>query len=198
MILAQLRGALGSVRAGGFIALLALLAWAALLSPARAADKAACQLPAAVPSTLQVAWVSPIREGVGLSGVLDVVRTSDLRALVLAEKREPAAVLRAIGLLGRRQRVRRDYKVTLFDVKSEWLCRPSEGPPGEDHAGVPRCEERLQRRGRDLRRSAWTDCGYLTDTADGDRSLDLFRVRWRDAIAGGFCVLPLERFMQGV
>lgn len=176
--------------------LAALVALSALPAPARAAD--ACQLPAAVPGTLQVAWVSPVRQGVGLSGVLDVVRTSDLRAIALAEKREPAAILRAIGLLRRRQKLRRDYKVTLFDVRSDWLCRPSDGPEGEDHAGVPRCEERLQRKGRHIRRASWTGCGYLADTADGDRTLDVFRVRWRDAIAGGFCVLPLKRFLQGV
>ena len=176
-----------------------LLLALALLAGAPAAQAAdACELPQTVPEAMQVAWVSPTGQGVGLKGMLNVVRTADLRALVVAEKREPTSLLRAIGLLGRRQKIRRGYKVTLFDVRTEWLCRPSAGAEGEDHAGVARCEAGWQRKGARLRRQSWTGCGYLDDTADGHRSVDVIRIRWRVAIAGGFCVLPLERFIEGV
>ena len=36
-----------------------------------------------------------------------------------------------------------------------------------------------------------------TDRADDTRGVDVFSLRWRDAAAAGFCVLPAERFLLG-
>lgn len=172
---------------------LALFLSGLLLAP----PSLACEAPRAIGDNVQVAWISPVRKTVGASAMLSVVRTADLRALVLTSQRDAAAVLRAIGLLGPRQKLRGDYKITLFDVKAEWLCRPIPGAEGELVGGLRRCEERHQDRDGSVQPKAWTDCGYLVDVLSGKRTLDLYRLEWRSAVTWGFCVMPLQRFLEG-
>jgi hypothetical protein len=89
------------------------------------------------------------------------------------------------------------YKVTLFDVKKEWLCRPVEDrTEGEDLSGVPACEASQQRRSRPAK-EGFTGCGYTLDTGASARGLDVFRIEWGAASAWGFCTLPLDRFLKG-
>ena len=88
-------------------------------------------------------------------------------------------------------------KVTIFDVKREWLCRPiEEMEPGTVKAGVTVCEAK-QQRGLWGYKKGYTGCGYIEDTQTSSRSLDVVRLRWADASSWGFCVLPLERFLEG-
>jgi hypothetical protein len=90
------------------------------------------------------------------------------------------------------------YKITIFDVQSDWLCRPlSDAEPGADIAGVAACMERTDRYTDRDHRDGFTGCGYTLDTAASTRGIDVFRVPWVDASAWGFCVMPLERFLQG-
>lgn len=156
-----------------------------------------CDVPRAVGDTMQVAWVSPVPQQVGANAMMNVVRTSELRSLAIQRGRDAARVLRAMGLLGTKQELRKDYKIVLFDVKTEWLCRPVPGAEEEKVAGLRRCSEGDQHRGWSIRSKAWSDCGYLLDMVSGIRTLDLYRVSWKDAATWGFCVMPLERFLEG-
>jgi hypothetical protein len=108
-------------------------------------------------------------------------------------------MLQALGMKGRRARAAKveNYKITVFDVDASWLCRPiEEGTPGEEHAGVSICEQSQQKPLRANRRG-FTGCGYTLDTGASMRGLDIYRIRWSEASAWGFCVLPLERFVNG-
>lgn len=157
----------------------------------------ACEAPRAISDQVQVAWISPVRQTVGAKTMISVVRTSDFRALVGTKDRDPTAILRAIGMLGPKQKLAKDYKITLFDVKAEWLCRPMPGPEGEVVGGLRRCEEKHQDRDASTHPKAWTDCGYLVDVLSGKRTLDLYRLEWSAAATWGFCVMPLQRFLEG-
>jgi hypothetical protein len=164
----------------------------------------ACEAPKPVGSTLQVAWISPVNQRVGAKGMLTVVRTLDLRALVVAKNRDLSAVLKALGMLRPKAEARKAYKITLFDVKADWLCRPlvletepEEGAEAPVVGGVRVCGGRWQTAHPGILRKSWTDCGYLLDRVDGKRTLDVFRLDWRTAVTWGFCVMPLERFIEG-
>ncbi len=157
----------------------------------------ACEAPRAISDTVQVAWISPLRQTVGAKTMISVVRTADFRALVGAKDRDATAILRAVGMLGPKQKVGKDYKITLFDVKAEWLCRPIPGVEGEVVGGLRRCEEKHQDRDASTHPKAWTDCGYLVDVLSGKRTLDLYRLEWSAAATWGFCVMPLQRFLEG-
>lgn len=156
----------------------------------------ACGELAPLPERLQVAWVSRVGTQVSGRTPLPVVRTSDLRRLVEAEKRDPTGVLQALGLVSGKK-ARGSWKVVVFDVERDWLCRPVETEPGADLSGVPACETGWQRPGVGVKPRSFTGCGYLKDTRTGERTLDTFRVDWQTAVSWGFCVLPLERFLEG-
>jgi len=156
----------------------------------------ACESLHVVPEAFQVAWVSPVGQRVGRNTPLQMVRVSDLRQTVESAKRDQTAVLRALGLVGKHV-PDREWKVTVFDVRSEWLCRPMDGEEGDEVAGVGVCPGDWQRRGKGVRRKAWTGCGYLHDPVAGTRTLDVFRVPWSSAISFGFCVMPMTRFLEG-
>ena len=164
----------------------ALLAW----GPARADD--ACQELSTPPDSLQVAWVSRTRKRVRARSTLSVLRVADLRAFI-QQGADATRVLQAIGLEGRRGSPRHGYKITLFDVQADWLCRPVEyALEGEQVAGLPACPQ-----GRQVGTRRETGCGYTRDRAKGERGLDVYRILWRDAARAGFCVLPLGRFVEG-
>ncbi len=150
---------------------------------------AACEPLLAVPDTLQVAWVSPIARRARASSRLTVVRSADLRKWVQEQGRDPAAVLQGLGLVGRRGAVRRSYKVVIFDVSAPALCS------AVGNGAVPSCADDGPGRPWGVRRSAWTACGYLRSTSDGERSLDVYSISWESASQQGFCVMPLERFL---
>jgi hypothetical protein len=154
-----------------------------------------CEATAPLPDTVQVAWVSPLDKRVGAESQLEVVRVTDLRKLVEAEQRDPTRVLQALGLTKKESKER--WKVTIFDVKREWLCRPIDADPANDVAGMDVCEEKWQDPAPGTVNRSYSGCGYLLDAKDGDRTLDAYRLRWRTAVTWGFCVLPLERFLGG-
>jgi hypothetical protein len=174
-----------------------LLAFAAALAPAAHAQS--CDVRAEVPDQLQVAWISPVGKRVGASATLEVVRVADLRAWIRDHGSEESRVLQGLGILPRGGGAGADWdwKITIFDVKSEWLCRPVEdGDPGEDDGGVAICDEGDAKRLRG-HKHGYTGCGYTLDTAASTRGLDVFRVSWESASTHGFCVMPLGRFLGG-
>lgn len=165
--------------------------------PALAAQTNACSALADVPDAMQVAWISPMKKTVGTNTWLEVVRVQDLRAWVRAQGADQLRLLQGLGLAnakGRGRHVKGDWKITIFDVKSDWVCRPVEdSPAGKDLLGAPVCENPSAvgpRRG-------YSGCGYAVDGLNAGRGLDVFRMRWRDASRAGFCVMPLERFLSG-
>ena len=171
-----------------------LLAWLGL-SAANAAPTCGDLNP--VPDALQVAWVSPVARTVRAGTWLDVVRVQDLRALAQTVQRSPVRLLQGLGLVrgsGKGRAAKKDYKVTIFDVRATWLCRPI-GVDTADRmiSGVAVCAD-----GQKVTpRRADSGCGYTRDTATDGRGLDVYKVRWRDASSGGFCVMPLQRFLDG-
>lgn len=166
-----------------------------VLGLARAQDTegAACPDLAAPPEGLQVTWISPVRRHVRARTSLSVVRVANLRSLIDAQGPDPTRTLQALGLLGPRAEVRRRWKVTLFDVQADQLCRPVEGvPEGEYADGLPACGG-----GRATGARRVTGCGQTLDRATGEPGLDQFQITWREASRQGFCVMPLERFLGG-
>ena len=168
-----------------------------LSTTAGAREAATCAELGAVPDAVQVAWVSPVNQVVRAGSWLDVVRVTDLRAFLGAKGPNPIRLLQALGIVnakGKGRAAKKDYKITIFDVRSSWLCRPLDGSTADRVVnGVAVCAPAQQ----DGPRRAFTGCGYTRDSATGGRGLDVYKVRWRDASSGGFCVLPLDRFLKG-
>lgn len=165
---------------------------------APAAHAQACEASADVPDALQVAWISPMEKKARGSSALEVVRVKDLRAWIRAQGADEARLLHGLGLTPRAggAPVDWDWKITLFDVRAEWMCRPVEGATGgEDMGGVAACEEPDAGQIR-AHRHGYTGCGYTLDTAASTRGLDIFRVSWESASSQGFCVMPLKRFLS--
>lgn len=160
-----------------------------------AAPAQACEPLGEVPEAAQVAWVSKVNATAGNDTWLEVVELGKLRELVTRNARDSTRLLRGLGLLRRTQPQRAEYKVTVFEVSRGQLCREMDGEPGTLVAGVPVCAANEQRQGAGVRPSAYTGCGYHTDLGAGVRGLDVLRLRWADAVAKGFCVLPLSRLL---
>ena len=174
-----------------------LLLAAALLGNAWADDEpVSCDISALRdPSgTVSVAWVSPLRRRASGASWLAVVRTSELRAWTRSQQASLPRMLQRLGLRRRDKEPSRSWKVVVFEVSSEHLCRPMmdrEGfEPVVPGGVVSSCPPTLNRSSR-----AQDGCGHTIDRSDDSRGLQQFRVQWRDAAARGFCVLPAERFV---
>lgn len=180
------------------IVILGIAALLGALAPGRARAQA-CQSLAEVPNDLQVVWVSPMGRRVKRGAQVEVVRLQDLRKFVVENKADEARVVQALGMAPRwgGRRAERPYKVVIFDVRADWMCRPVDGQvPGAEMNGVVACDGRSG--GRAYQHGpGFTGCGYTLDTGASTRGLDVFRVRWSDASAGGFCTMPLSRFIKG-
>ncbi|MSP54496.1 MAG: hypothetical protein EXR69_02660 [Myxococcales bacterium] len=182
----------------------ALLLAGALRAPAQACDPLS-----EVPEKVQVAWLSPVRATVGAQTPMQVVRSVELQQVATALAKagtgatgdsaaQGTAVLQALGLVGPRASADpARWKVSFFDVSRDDLCRPMAGVAGDARAGVPICEDNQQDRWHGTRGKSWTGCGYLADVKTAVRSLDVFRLRWSDAVRDGFCLLPLARLLAG-
>ncbi len=158
-----------------------------------------CGSVAAVPETTQVAWISPRGKRAPNRGVIEVVRVQDLRSWVRDNGANEGRLIQGLGMAPRRGglAVKKSYKVTIFDVQSGWLCRPIEGgTPGEDRSGVAICES-SDAGAVGGHRPGYSGCGYTLDTSSSTRGIDVYRIRWSDASAWGFCVMPLDRFISG-
>lgn len=146
----------------------------------------------APPEALSVAWVSPLRRKVGKNGWLTLVPTTELKAF--ADEHAKGSVARLLQHVGQRKRSSepsRSYKVVVFDVRAEQLCRPLEDREGGEEAfGMVSCPERVSRF-----RERTDACGTLEDRAGGEGP-PVFRARWRDVVRNGFCVLPADRFVR--
>lgn len=161
------------------------------LGVALAADPPACESISPPPDDLAVIWVSPTRQRVRGGEWLPVVPASEFRAFAREEKPKVGRALQALGMRKKATDPKKPYKITLFEVTPSMLCRPVAGAEeGFLVTGVPAC-------GRwDAPNDGTSGCGYALDRADGTRSFTQYRVRWKDAAAAGFCVLPFDSYLK--
>ncbi len=166
-----------------------IAAWALAGEPVKA-----CEGPWPAPEqALSVAWVSPLRDRAGNNRWLTLTPTAELRAYGRGEaKGSVARVLQHLGARKRSKEPRRAYKVVVFDVPVDALCRPLGDHDGgaELVDGVRACVAQATRL-----REAHDGCGRLVDHGGG-ATTPVFRARWRDVVGNGFCVLPAERFLE--
>ena len=169
-----------------------LALWGAIASPGLAQD--ICPTLDSIPKArLSVAWVSPLGVKAGPRRWIPVVQTAQLRDAISTDDADLARMLQLLGERRRSTRPKRRYKVVVFEVAPEYLCRPLvDTEAGMVVDGQPSCPPRF---GKTSRR--YSGCGFTTDLSDDSRGLDLYRVQWRDVAQSGFCVLPAERFVQG-
>jgi hypothetical protein len=179
--------------------ILVLLAAAALAADPVSDDEIAptCSVEALAalptpPDRLAVAWVS--RRGHRPRGWLDVVPAADLGGWLAAQ--DPPWTGRTLQYLGLRKKgtdPRRRWKVVVMDVERSELCRPVDGvEPGTDVAGVPACAARLGRPGKHT-----AGCGRTLDRKTSNDALARYAVRRSEGQQRGYCVVPLERYVQG-
>ena len=167
------------------------------LAPAYAQD-AACLAVGDVAEATQVVWISPVRKRIRARGEMEVIELADLEAWAKEHGKDSVRLLQATGVVGKNAHKARSvpWKVTIFDVGRDLLCRPIEGAlPGTEVASVSVCEDPKAAHGA---KKGFTGCGYTRDTGSGSRGLDVLRVRWEDAAREGFCVMPLDRFLEGL
>lgn len=165
----------------------------ALLAAVALADDPVCDadLPAP-PDRVSVAWVSPLGARTGANGWLTVVPTASLRQYVASERPGVGRLLQHLGERRRSSDPRRRYKITIFDVKSSALCRPVDGADEQSVVGgLPVCPESKAKIN-----AAYEGCGVLVDRGTGKESLPVYKLTWADAAFEGFCVLPVERFLD--
>ncbi len=175
------------------------LVFATALALTPTASAQACGAVAPVPTSTQVAWISRRSRMVGASQTIEVVRVTDLREWIRANGADETRLIQGLGMASRKGGLaaRHPYKVTIFDVQAEWLCRPiPDADDGADDNGVAICSDADAKATRH-HKPGYTGCGYSLDTAASTRGLDVYRVRWSEASAWGFCVMPLDRFITG-
>ncbi|MGC6491657.1 MAG: hypothetical protein ACON5B_02355 [Myxococcota bacterium] len=152
---------------------------------------------APLPSTVSVAWISPVAQRVPLSGTLSVVPTRELRAWLEREQADVGRMLQAMGLRKRSITPKRPYKVTITEVPTDALCRPIDHEAPDDGSTVSVGGIALCPKGDAGLHQRHDACGRVQDRADGSPGLQVFRVSWKNAANQGFCVLPAKRFVRG-
>ena len=161
----------------------------------------ACEDLNTIPKSLQIAWISPVKDQVWLEENIEVIRLQDLQVWLHKEDANAKELLHQMGMLSKRSRREidpTDYKITIFDVEQEWLCRPiTEEPEGSIVQGVTVCEAKESKPSKHYTRYGFTGCGYSFNTQREDRGFDVYRINWSDAATWGFCVMPLDRFLSG-
>lgn len=172
-----------------------MIAWLLVGVLWAAGPAAACPAPPelAPASTVSVAWVAPASRRVGARGFLTVVPTDALRAWIATERPDLGRVLQALGLRRRADPPDEPWVVGVFEVPALYLCRPVDLEPGVPYAGLATCATGDATGGHRV-----DPCANARDLGRGGApGLPLLRVRWEDAAARGFCVLPARRFVAG-
>ena len=125
----------------------------------------------------------------------------DLRLWVHKNNADTKKLLEHLGMRSKNDRSipnPADYKITIFDVQRERICRPmTTGTEGDLVSNVAICGEKQNKAKSWTHRHGFTGCGYAINSSTRKRSLDVFRVQWIDASALGFCVFPMARFLDG-
>ena len=94
------------------------------------------------------------------------------------------------------------YKIVVMTVHRTSVCRPMVNEKdgifvGSQIENVVVCKEgRKHKPMKFAYRHGDTGCGYLIDSKEEKRSLDVYRIHWLDAASQGFLVVPMEHFLQ--
>jgi len=169
-----------------------MIAGLALLATLASASEPCAQTPDPPPPHLSVAWISPLGRHTRANKLVDVVSTRALTTWASEHpKATPGDLLRLVDQRDKKKEPRRRYKVVIFEVASNALCRPiQEMEEGQVFAGLPACPGGSKSRGQH-----YPLCGYTTDRNTNHAGPEVFQARWKDLAARGFCVLPIERFL---
>lgn len=147
----------------------------------------------APPATLSVVWVSPLGKSATANAWLQVVPAAELRKAAVEADGRTGRLLQLLGLRSRSSAPTRDYKVVIFDVERDHLCRPIHGAePPDEIAGTIACP--MERHARPDK--GHDGCGHSLDRSDDAPSGDIYRARWADLARNGFCLLPLDRYVE--
>ncbi len=155
-----------------------------------------------LPEAIQVAWISPVRQRVRANEMVEVVHLQTLQDWLNSEGDDPKRLLHQMGMLSDRSKKSidtTDYKITIFDVDTRGLCRPiaqNEENFQTEINGISSCSSKQSQASR-LSRYGFTGCGYTMNTSNNQRGFDVYRISWETASTYGFCVFPLDRFLQG-
>ena len=172
-----------------------------LMTAAAQAAEPECGALSEPPEIFQVAWIAPISERAWSSEYIEVVRFVDFRVWARDEEADAKAVLHAVGMLSENSQTEimaNEYKITVFDVKRDWLCRPIKSvDEGELSYGLPICHTKEQRWATWSRRYGFTGCGTVENTASQSTQFEVYRIPWGQAITWGFTTMPLDRFLDG-
>ena len=157
-------------------------------------------------STLQVAWVSKVGKQTHRWSIIEVVPFEDIQQW---NKKNNPNTLRLLQYLGmKRSKSKRNiapnkYKIVVMNVPRDSLCRPMLNEKeniqvGQSINGVIVCKEKRKHKAMKFSyRHGDTGCGYLLDSKEKKRSVDVYRVNWSDAAAQGFLVVPMKHFLDG-
>ena len=165
-------------------------------------DATECASVTSLPEAVQIAWVSPVQAQARSKETIEVVQLQDLQRWMDAEQADAKQVLHHLGMLPKRSRRTIDpdaYKIVIFDVETDSLCRSvdlSEGSTTLSIEGLSVCTERAKP-AKLYSRYGYTGCGYTWNTQSQSKGLDVYRISWQEASKWGFCVLPLSRFLLG-
>ena len=145
------------------------------------------------PDNVSVAWISPLGAQARGKQWLVVAPTAELRSWQKAHRSAGTGeLLQALGLRKRAVDPKKPWKIVIFDTTKQGLCRPMEGmEPPAVQTGVAVCEARLSTP------ASADGCGRTVDHSTGKAGLQVYRSQWNALASGGFCVLPIERFLQG-
>ena len=163
---------------------------------------AECNDVSSLPEAIQIAWISPVQEQARAKEMIEVVRLQDLQQWMDTEQADAKQVLHHLGMLPKRSRRTIDpdaYKIVIFDVESDSLCRSIEQSDDSSITtinGLAVCTDRAKP-AKFYSRYGYTGCGYTWNTQAQLQGLDAYRISWQEASKWGFCVLPLSRFLLG-
>ena len=155
-----------------------------------------------LPDAIQVAWVSPVRQRVTGNEMIEVVHLQTLQEWLETESSDPKALLHQMGMLNQRSKKSIDpsnYKITIFDVNTSSLCRPIEQSEDNFQNVINEVSSCSIKKSGSIRSSrfGYTGCGYSLNTSSQTPGFDVYRISWENASTFGFCVFPLDRFLQG-
>ena len=182
-----------------------------------------CSVVKDIPDMMQVAWISPVTEQVWSSEDIEVVRLYDVQVWLSQQdqdKGKAVDLLLELGMLPKRKEDKKidptDYKITIFDVHTDILCRPVDvqsqfpqsvaveiiektepKPLDVVIEGIPICANKSHKPNHLYSRHGYTGCGYTWNPSTDSQGFDVYRVEWKEASRAGFCVFPLERFLVG-
>lgn len=156
-------------------------------------------------ATFQVAWISKTKKQANRWSTIEVVPFTDLQKWKKHQKPDTLRLLQYVGMKRSKAKKQIDpqkYKIVVMTIHKTSLCRPMLDEKngvfvGSQIEDVVVCKERRKHKPMKYSyRHGDTGCGYLMDSKEQKRSLDVYRIHWLDAASQGFLVVPMEHFLK--